>query len=354
MPGDNTGLLSICCLGYNHADFLAENIKSICNISYPKIEIIVVDDGSQDNSVELLHELSKNVPFEMNIIAQKNTGNIGKNFNNAYKIAKGEFITFIALDDVYHPRTMLKQLEAMNNSPELAFVASSKAVSINNAGYINEGFQELSLYSRETENINDLLELEYSEFGAFYLQGAIFKKSIIDAVGGFDEDMTGDDLVIRTKIFKYIQGDSHYKFLIKKENSCFYRLHDGNVHKNTLRQLKIVTEYLERYWPEKENPRILIDWYCAYIYNERFDNYIKAFSLNKRASSLLKEDAIINEIKKSAKKEFSTFRKILKFIFKRKRHNNGKREIVVLSFLKINYKKKTKVKNLTVHYSELI
>ncbi|WP_350315833.1 glycosyltransferase family 2 protein [Pectobacterium aroidearum] len=353
MRGDNIGLLSVCCLGYNHAEFLEENINSICKIDYDNIEIIVVDDGSQDNSVEILHKLSKSVPFEMRVISQKNTGNIGKNFNNAYKAAKGEFITFIALDDVYNPNIMLKQLEAMNNSQKLAFVASSKAVSINNDGYVNEDFQELSLYSRETENINDLLELEYSEFGAFYLQGAIFKKSIIDAISGFDEDMTGDDLIIRTKIFRYIKENPHYSFLIQKENSCFYRLHDGNVHKNTLRQLKIVTEYLEKYWTERENPKTLIDWYCAYIYSEKFDNYIKAFSINKRSSSLLAEEPICNEIKKSIKKEFSIARKWWQAILKRKKYNNGEKEIVIFSFFKIKYKKKEKKKKNTVHYSEL-
>ncbi|KRF65864.1 hypothetical protein AO825_18440 [Pectobacterium brasiliense] len=354
MPGYNKNLLSICCLGYNHASFLAENIKSICNIDYPNIEIIAIDDGSQDNSVNLLRELSQKIPLRMEVISQENTGNIGKNFNNAYKVAKGELITFIALDDVYNPNVMLKQIEAMNNSPELAFSASSKAVSINNEGYVNENFQALSLYSQETQNIDDLLEFEYSEFGAFYIQGSIFKKSVIDAVGGFDEDMTGDDLVLRTKVFRYIQENPHYSFLIQKDNSCFYRLHDGNVHKNTIRQLKIVTEYLERYWPERENPKTLIDWYSAYIYSEKFDVYIKSFSLNNRAAGLLKEARVISEIKKSVKKEFSTIIKWWGRILKRNRFPDGKREITILSLFTIKYKKSMKKKKPQVHYSDYI
>lgn len=52
-------LLSICCLGYNHANFLQENLDSIVRINYKNIEVIVVDDGSADNSAGILKNWPK-------------------------------------------------------------------------------------------------------------------------------------------------------------------------------------------------------------------------------------------------------------------------------------------------------
>ena len=70
MTGNNPTLplLSVCCLGYKHARFLEENVRSICAIDYPNIEIIAVDDGSQDNSVELLNRLAAEIPLKMTVI----------------------------------------------------------------------------------------------------------------------------------------------------------------------------------------------------------------------------------------------------------------------------------------------
>ena len=65
--------LSICCLGYNHANFLKDNLNSICAIQYKNIEVIVVDDGSKDDSVLLLNELASSFPYPIKIIAQQNT-----------------------------------------------------------------------------------------------------------------------------------------------------------------------------------------------------------------------------------------------------------------------------------------
>ena len=73
MTGNNPTLplLSVCCLGYKHARFLEENVRSICAIDYPNIEIIAVDDGSQDNSVELLNRLAAEIPLKMTVIGQE-------------------------------------------------------------------------------------------------------------------------------------------------------------------------------------------------------------------------------------------------------------------------------------------
>lgn len=94
-------LCSVCCLGYNHANFLEQTIRSIWNDGYQDIEIIALDDGSSDESVKILNELADKSPFPMRVIAQENTGHIAKNINRLLKYASGEFVAVIALDDVY-------------------------------------------------------------------------------------------------------------------------------------------------------------------------------------------------------------------------------------------------------------
>ncbi|GBO48886.1 glycosyltransferase family 2 protein [Pectobacterium versatile] len=345
MTGNNYPLLSICCLGYNHENFLSENIQSIIDINYKNIEVIVVDDGSKDNSVEELKKLSKKVPFQMKIISQQNTGNIGKNFNNAYKQARGELITFISLDDIYNPKTIEKQIDIISDDKEIAFVTSSVVVNINNDGYINNTRNLPIHYVNDTI---DILELEYSELDSFYIQGTIFRKDIIDSVGAFDEDMTGDDIVLRTKILRYMLENPHYKHEILKDNACFYRVHSNNIHKNTYRQIKTATEYLEKYWGERENPEAIIYWVGSYISNHRYDEYITLFSLNRRASQLLLDKKIQNKIKNKIIKEF--IYSLIYPIYKKKRINDDIREITILGLIKIRYRKSNKIE-VGEHYS---
>lgn len=342
--------LSICCLGYNHANFLKDNLNSICAIQYKNIEVIVIDDGSTDESITLLNELSSTFPLPIKIIAQENTGNIGKNFNNALKYATGEFITFISLDDVFNAKIILSELEEMNKNSKLAFIASSKAVSIDNEGIVHEDIiPKLSLYDINNPNINNLLELEYSEFGSFYIQGSIIRKEIVDIIGGFDEDMTGDDIILRTKLFKFMLKESDWDFKIIKENNVFYRFHDNNVHKNTPRQIKIVTEYLERFWPNEPNPPILIDWVCHMINTVPFEKSIETLNLNNRAKSLLSDKKVQQAIKVSLSNDEKSF--FQKFIFSKEKISKNKRKFIFFNFLKFVYEKNNKIpESQKIHY----
>lgn len=295
----NNPLVSICCLGYNHAKFINDNINAIWKSNYENIEIIVVDDGSSDNSAEVLQNLAQQSPCPMYVILQKNTGNVGHNFNVAINKAKGTFISFISLDDILKEDAISKCVNILRGDPNIAFVASS---SIESFG--DNLVPPLKLSTINNPSIEDLLELEFSEFGAFYIQGAFFRKEIIDAVNGFDEDMVGDDIVLRTKIFNYIKNNPHLHFRVVPEPLALYRQHESNVHLNSTRQMKIVTEYLEKYWPSRKNPKLLTAW-CLHTLNSiPNEKWADLFRMNKRTLSLTTEPKVIKFfIKKKAFKD---------------------------------------------------
>lgn len=327
------GLCSICCLGYKHAQFLEQNIRAIWDNDYKNVEIIAIDDGSNDSSIEKLKELQQQSPCPLIVIEQENTGNIGKNFNTAFKEASGEYVSFISLDDVLARNSISEKMAIMNNDHNVAFVANAQMLGIDNHENIKDIIPPLKLNEMENVSSNDLLELEYNEFGAFYIQGNIFRSDLVEAFNAFDEDMTGDDIVFRTKMFLYLKNNPHYNFKILKSAACYYRIHDNNVHKNTIRQMKIVTEYLERYWNERENPKILIDWALHAVKTMQFEEYMKIFALNSRSASLLLDSDIQQSIKKSIYKSI---------FYKKEKLEKNIRKIILLSFFKFQYSKAKK------------
>lgn len=348
-------LLSVCCLGYNHANFLKDNLESIVDINYPNIEVIVVDDGSSDQSVELLTKISEDYPLPIKIIAQENTGNIGKNFNTALAHAKGDLVAFISLDDVFHASVVAYEIQLMADNSALAFVAATTAQSINNEGYINNLMPKLVADKQTNLSIKELLEYEYSHFGAFYIQGTIFRMSLIRAVGGFDEDMTGDDLILRTRLFQYMisentKQENIWQYKLLDVNNVFYRMHDNNIHKNTLRQLKIVTEYLGKYWADRPNPKSLIGW--ALYYLEKNPNDIdQLFNLNDRALTLKKEPEIANYVRKLTGQNLSFAEKI----YRRIKLADGVRKIIFFNCISFHYQRKFKPESsdgTKIHYKQ--
>ena len=255
------GLCSICCLGYNHAEFLTECIESVWSQTYRNIEIIAVDDGSSDKSVEILNQLKNKSPFKMTVISQSNTGNIGKNFNTAMKQSQGEFVSFIAMDDKLYPNAVFDKVKSMTNNENIAFAASSYVT------FFGEGIDDdkNTKTSLSKCTLEDLLEMEYSRFHSFYIQGTIIRKNALDIIGGFDEDMVGDDIVLRTKLFRYcLKNNSEY--VIMDTPSCCYRRHTDNVSKNIYRQIMIVSGYLHKYLGNRKKPKILFDWYWTWLY----------------------------------------------------------------------------------------
>jgi glycosyltransferase involved in cell wall biosynthesis len=116
-------LVSVIINNYNYSRFLKEAIESILSQSYQMFEIIVVDDGSTDNSIELLTE-HYSIHKKIFTIAKTNAGQLSC-FNVGVKAAKGEIIFFLDSDDTYKSTYLEEIVNIYQKNPKFDFVFCS-------------------------------------------------------------------------------------------------------------------------------------------------------------------------------------------------------------------------------------
>jgi len=332
------GLCSICCLGYNNAPFIENSLKSIWNQEYKNIEIILLDDGSSDNSLEILDDLKNASKFPMTIIKSKHTGNVAASQNMMIDKAEGEFISFLSLDDCLEPSALSEKINLMLKDEKIAFIANSKIKAINERGEETQGIvPPLKLNEIKTITVDTLLETEYNEAGSFYVQGSVFRKNIIDRINGYDEDMLGDEIVLRTKVFLFLKANPDYKFRILRNSSCLYRMHSNNLSKNVIRQIQLFCQYLKRYWPDRKVPQIIYKWAVYGAGRYKIEEYIKAFTFNDISIKMLEDKNLQKAIKKMIINDYikkSPFRKFFTYEFIGSNHI----KLTVLSLFKLTFK----------------
>lgn len=335
------GTLSVLCLGYNHAEFIAQCIESIWNTHYDGLEIIAMDDGSSDNSREILTELQSRSPIPMMTIFQENTGMVGMNLNHCMEKASGEYVTTLSMDDVWISDKIVQSVHFMNLNTDHAFIAPSKVKAIYSRGYEGETVDSLKLDGMSHPTVDDLLNLELNEFHSFYIQGTIFRREVVDAAGGFDDDMIGDDIILRTKIFRYIKRNPQWKYTIIHEPTVCYRRHDENISRNWKRELQIVSQYLMRYWPQTPNPPIFFTWFMGFSRPMSFADTLVLSTMNQRVTSLLSDPTIIEYLREKVKKEEKERERktFLRYILRKEKYGS-RRCIILFSFIKIRYTKK--------------
>jgi alpha-1,3-rhamnosyltransferase len=253
-------LCSVCCVSFNHEKFIEAGIQSIFDQTYRKVEIIILDDGSTDESVDTIKRKLTKSPFSWTLIEQENSGNVPKNVNQTIREASGEFVTVMSLDDVLLPNCLGNASNKLVKNDEILFAANSGHYEIDALG---KRLTRDLFFPKNVGNIisaQDLLINEYESLGTFFLQGQVFRRDALLAIGGYDEDMIGDDIILRTKLFRYMAENPWCKFSLGKDVVFAYRKHENNLHKKTLRQIKTIIEWKARYFPEKDYPPLFYRW----------------------------------------------------------------------------------------------
>ena len=92
-------LVSVIIPNYNHARYLDERIQSVLNQTYQNFEVIILDDKSKDNSVEVINKYRDNPHVSHVIINEENSGSTFKQWHKGFELAKGELIWIAESDD---------------------------------------------------------------------------------------------------------------------------------------------------------------------------------------------------------------------------------------------------------------
>ncbi len=135
------GLLSIVMVSYNHGQYLKEAIQSVISQTYKNWELIIVDDGSPDNSREIATEYTAVFPGQIRLFTHKNTENLGiaASYMLGLSLCQGEFIGFLEPDDIWTDINAETKISALlKNNAGLVYsnvnpIGEPKAISMRNS-----------------------------------------------------------------------------------------------------------------------------------------------------------------------------------------------------------------------------
>lgn len=102
-------LVSVIVPNYNHARYLEQRLDSVFNQTYQNFEVIILDDKSTDNSLEVIQRYKDNPHLSQIVVNEQNTGSPFKQWDKGINLAKGELI-WIAESDDYNELTFLEEL----------------------------------------------------------------------------------------------------------------------------------------------------------------------------------------------------------------------------------------------------
>ncbi len=214
--------VSVIIPAYNRADILPRTINSVLNQTFKDFELIVIDDGSKDNTGEVVRRMAETDP-RIKYIYQANSGGAAHPKNRAFLVSSGEFIAYLDHDDEWLPTKLEKQLKFFEDSFDKNLgLVSCNVMIVNNSNKNSGGIHKMHKFN----SIRDLL-LEGGNY-AFSNSSIMVPRAVIEKVGPRDESLK---LFEDQDIFVRIAA-AGYRFDFVDEVLINYYIDDENLSKD--------------------------------------------------------------------------------------------------------------------------
>lgn len=210
-------MVSVIIPCYNHGKFLEETVYSVLNSSYEDVEIIIIDDGSVDNSRVIGENLSKRFSA-VSYYYQKNSGpSVARNYG--ISLAKGEIILPLDADDLININYIEMSVRQLELDPDVKVVYALAE----KFGAVNKPWK-LKVFSRPKLAVDNMIYVS-----------AFFRKKDWEEVGGFTENsvLVREDWEFWIKMLKNGGEVVRLPFV-----GFYYRIHDNSRRKSMSREKK--------------------------------------------------------------------------------------------------------------------
>lgn len=226
-------LISVIIPVYNSEKTIKETIESVLNQTVTDLEIIVINDGSKDKSLEVI---SRIVDPRLKIFSYPNAG-VSASRNRGISQATGEYISFLDADDLWTPDKLEAQLKTLHAN-------SQAAVAYSWTNWIDESGQFLRPGGHIAANGNVYEKLLLRDFVESGSNPLIHRKALAE-VGGFDESLTSAadwDMWLRLA--------AHYEFVAVQSPHILYRVSPNSMSSNVWRMEAESLQIIERAFAE--------------------------------------------------------------------------------------------------------
>jgi alpha-1,3-rhamnosyltransferase len=274
-------LVSVIIPAYNHEQYVGACLESVIKQSYRNIQIIVINDGSTDNTEGKILSLIQNSERNISYISKENEG-VCKTLNLGLSIAKGKYIAFLASDDMWAHNRIEKQVCFLEKNSSVGFIFSDSKFVFNevvsNSRYSDYKLVLNKIFSEPYTIKNIYYDLILENFISAIT--VLVRKKCIDEVGIFDSNIAFEDYDMWLRLSK--------KFPVAyiPETLALYRIHTTNISHDTKLMLRgtfqtIMKQYKEE--PLRGKPLQITTLSCKLIFN-LLRNRIKRFFIKRNSA----------------------------------------------------------------------
>ncbi|WP_213999931.1 glycosyltransferase [Arsukibacterium sp.] len=204
-------LVSVIMPCYNNASYVVAALESVLSQDYPNFEVIVVDDGSSDDSVSVLRQFGNRIT----LIQQANQGPAAAR-NNGIKAAKGKYIAFNDSDDFWLPGKLSAQITYLEQNPDIGLCYCHWAVWDSPVTFkeISDRYSYKDQLLKTDPNYTGWLYLKLLKDSIIHTITAVIRRSVLDDIGLFNANYRiGEDHDLWLRISQ--------KYRIAKLNNVF-------------------------------------------------------------------------------------------------------------------------------------
>ena len=218
----------VCVPSYNHANYIEQCLRSIISQTVSPRKLLVIDDGSKDDSAKIAERVLADCQFDSELIVRENRG-LSRTLNQAFSLSDGKYFAYLGSDDIWLDGFLEERNKFLDERPD-AVLAYGHAYLINEAGNAFDS----------TINYTDTYAREMILFGGAPISSTVvYRRSALDGVR-WNDDARLEDYEM------YLTLSSRGEFVFDPQILSAWRRHGTNTSSDNLMMLREILAAHER------------------------------------------------------------------------------------------------------------